>query len=328
MGGNDPGTRLSLTSDELPVLFEAADNAALRGQRRTLHCNRARLLGAVVAALGGGLTLTVDGKDLWAFVALIGFVVALVAELTLFVQQPERDWYHGRAVAESVKTLAWKYAVGGSPFPPTLPEADAKRLLRDRVRAVVIKGSDRIVVSEHGPLITESMAALRQGSREERLAVYLRDRISDQQHWYASAAGRNRVRAQFWRLVLVLGEVAAIIAAAGRAFSGWEGDWSGILAAVVASAAAWLGIKRHDELAAAYSVAATELAIAADRLADATEEDWPGIVADAEEAISREHTLWLASRSDPGTTLTVDDVRKAVPAPAEEVRKPTPAAES
>lgn len=53
----------------------------------------------------------------------------------------------------------------------------------------------------------------------------------------------------------------------------------------------------HTPLASAYSTAAAALASQADRLSDLTEHEWAGAVADAEEAISRGHTLWLASRT-------------------------------
>ena len=284
---------------DLPGLFHAADRASLIGQNATLRWNRVRLVGAVAAATGGAFSWAVAQIDGWAAVSLAGFIAALIAELMLLVQQPERDWYAGRAVAESTKTLTWKYSVAGAPFIETLPGSKARKLFVDRLEVVSAKGRDRIVVPSSLPAaVTGAMTALRGEPLSVRKAVYLRDRISDQQEWYARKAAWNKNRATVWRLVLIVGEVVAVAVAAGRMFGAWHTDWSGILAAVVASGAAWLGLKQHSELASAYSIAANELAMATERLREASEDDWPHAVADAEEAISREHTMWLASRSD------------------------------
>jgi hypothetical protein len=125
----------------------------------------------------------------------------------------------------------------------------------------------------------------------------LRNRVRQQQAWYKIRADQNRHKAQSWRMALVAGEVVGIALAAMKAFDVWQVDVSGILAAFVSSGAAWLSLKQHGNLASAYAVAATELDLIVDKLTDAREQDWAKLVADAEEAISREHTMWLASRT-------------------------------
>lgn len=74
-------------------------------------------------------------------------------------------------------------------------------------------------------------------------------------------------------------------------------DLAGLMAAIIAAGGAWVGVKQFAPLAAAYSIAAMELAIQADKLKNIPESDWPVVAADAEEAISREHTMWIASRT-------------------------------
>lgn len=94
-----------------------------------------------------------------------------------------------------------------------------------------------------------------------------------------------------------MGEVVSLLLAAARIFGGWEVDLAGLCAAVVASGAAWVALKQFTTLASAYSTTAAELALQASRLEVVEEVDWSVKVVDAEEAISREHTLWLASRT-------------------------------
>jgi hypothetical protein len=60
----------------------------------------------------------------------------------------------------------------------------------------------------------------------------------------------------------------------------------------------WLQTKQHSNLIESYSVAAQELAaIKAQISPQDTEEAWARFVKEAEEAISREHILWKASRT-------------------------------
>jgi hypothetical protein len=139
---------------------------------------------------------------------------------------------------------------------------------------------------------------LRRSPLEERKQAYLTGRVVDQQRWYGQKATFNRARAHLWRLTLIGLEMLGLTAAILRAFDIVRIDLPGILAAMVASGAAWLAVRQHDSLARAYAFAANELIIAKSRLEAVTEEAaWSVEVADAEEAISREHTMWRASRS-------------------------------
>ena len=44
------------------------------------------------------------------------FFLAAVLKVHALTTKAERLWYEARAVAESVKSLAWRYAVGSEPF--------------------------------------------------------------------------------------------------------------------------------------------------------------------------------------------------------------------
>lgn len=283
-----------MTEADLPGFFHDAEAASRRGQRQALRWSVTRLVSAVIAALGGAVTWEHPGFHPWAGLALAAFSVALVVEILLWTQQPERDWYAGRAVAESVKTLAWRYAVAGPPFSTDVTEP--KVLLRDRMAEVVAQGGERLVLDSDDPPATPAMNDLRTAPLERRRTTYLQNRLQVQKKWYADNARRNKKRAVQWRLALVVGEILAVVLAGGRAFDMWDVDISGVLAAAVAGGAAWLGTKRHSTLATSYALATRELALVRAKLVDADEESWPAAVAEAEDAISREHTLWLASR--------------------------------
>lgn len=286
-----------LQDADLPGFFRDADAASLSGQKRHLRWSRVRLSGAVAAAVGGAFSLTVGALNIFGLLALLGFAAALVAEVLLVIGQPERDWYSGRALAESAKTLAWRYAVGADPFPPSMPPATAREVMRSRLAEVAKQASDRVTVASTDAVTTPAMEALRNKPFDERKHAYVEGRTRDQQNWYGRKAKWNRSQTRRWQTLLIGGEVIALLLAAARAFGAWEVDWSGILAAAIGSGAAWISIKQFSTLASAYSVAAAELGLQIGRIQDADETDWSETVADAEEAISREHTLWLASRT-------------------------------
>lgn len=96
----------------LPLLYRSASRTSQTAQRRFLAALRLRLGGLLGAVVGATLTAwTVADINVGGLVALVSFAVALAAELYVAINRPERTWYEGRAAAESVKTLAWRYMV-------------------------------------------------------------------------------------------------------------------------------------------------------------------------------------------------------------------------
>lgn len=283
-------------SIELPGVHEAADRASVKGQKTYLVLSAVRLISLPVAAISGAIAV-VEPQGKWlGWVVLLAFFAAGVSELALITVQPERAWYAGRAIAESTKTLAWRYAVGGQPFPNTLDDDQAESLLRKRISQVLDNGKDRLDLSSKPIVVTPSMKRLRTGNFESRRDAYLELRTRDQRKWYSNKARSNAVSATVGRYALLVGEFGAVVAAALALNAGRIVDIAGIIAALIASGAAWVAIKQYSQLTSAYRVAAIELALQEDSLGSVVEEKWPQAVADAEEAISREHTMWLASR--------------------------------
>src|ERR1019366_6091410 len=107
-----------LSDADLPPLFHSADTSSIAAQTRFIWATRLRLFGLVGAALFGLFTWKsgISPVDWAGVLAASCFVTALVLETYVQQVKPERTWYERRAVAESVKTLSWRYAVGGEPF--------------------------------------------------------------------------------------------------------------------------------------------------------------------------------------------------------------------
>jgi hypothetical protein len=134
--------------------------------------------------------------------------------------------------------------------------------------------------------------------RGQRRLAYIEDRISDQQNWYARKARENRRHQTVLLLAIILAEVAALVLAVLRFAGVVQVDLVGIVVAIVAAMTGWLGVRQYATLARSYSFAAQDLAIVRARLDNSLDEQtWAAEAADAEESISREHTLWRSSRS-------------------------------
>jgi hypothetical protein len=252
----------------------------------------------LVAAVGGAVSWSLGNIEVGGVLALVAFAAALGAELYGALARPERAWYEGRAAAESAKTLTWRYATRGESFEdvgdPTTDSrflASLNDLLHDLGDLQLDPGQG---VEEQ---ITGRMRELRAESFAVRRDAYLTGRIRDQQSWYTGKATTNKRRGHFWLIVSIALEAAGLIGGALRAFAGVDVDLLGVFAALAATVTAWVQAKQHQNLATAYGITALELAsVASEAVALTDESAWGRFVGEAEEAISREHTLWRASR--------------------------------
>jgi hypothetical protein len=287
----------ALTSEDFPALHQSADDQSLNAQKSFLLWFKIRLAGIVVAAIGGAITLTTGRIQIGGVVAVLAFAAALAAELILAIQRPERIWYEARAAAESAKTLAWRYMVRGDSFEGHVDGADA--LFLDKLEDLLhdLDSLPVHVLSGHHLQISAKMREIRALSFEERRALYLAQRIHDQEDWYSKKAQWNAARANRWIVASVTCEFLGLIGGVLKATGLIGVDLLGIFATAAAAATAWLQAKQHQNLATAYGVTSQELALVASTLEAVTDESrWANVVGEAEGAISREHTLWRASR--------------------------------
>ena len=286
---------------QLPAVYLASDRASASGQRLALGFRASQLIALVLAA-GLGAIPTSGGTVEWgALLAGVLFGMVGLVEATILTLQPERTWYQGRAVAESVKSLAWRYAVAGMPFGKSDATGGNTDLhLAQRLREILNDFQDVRLVPLETPSdeITQWMRSLRALSLPTRKRVYQKERIENQRTWYATNALRNQRRSVYWSIAMLVIQTLGIFGAILKGIGVIEFEALGILAAVAASALAWLQIKQHATLAQSYSHAAHELSAIEASIAPVHQEaDWASFVDDAESAISREHTAWQAKRS-------------------------------
>ncbi|WP_188784878.1 DUF4231 domain-containing protein, partial [Nocardioides phosphati] len=220
------------------------------------------------------------------------FLASIVLALYLGLGKPDEDWYQGRAAAESVKSLTWCYVTGADPFPIGTPDVD--EALVHRLRQIVDELSHVSTSITTGEQITTGMRALRAASFTSRRDAYVVGRIEDQRGWYASKARFHRTRGR--RLLWSAGfcSLFGLVLGLLRAQGVISIDLVGVSATIGAALVAESQLRQHSINASAYALAAQELGMAATLARNADEAAWPRVVGEAEEAISREHTMWCA----------------------------------
>ncbi|MGW0908434.1 DUF4231 domain-containing protein [Streptomyces sp. NPDC002853] len=301
-GDRVPPHQNPLAERELPGIFASADEVSKKSQKEYLRWTRGRLQLAVLAATGG-IAAASSKDDSWletAFVcvALLSFVTALILEAHLLRDRPEERWYHGRAIAESAKTLAWRYMVIAEPFPGSLTPERAEDVLLARIQDLFAESSTNLPGLSVGEnQVTPRMRQIRASDLPARKATYLTLRVSDQQAWYERKAHDNQRDARRWRLTLISFEILGIITTVITLLDVTNLDIGAPLAAAIAAGGAWLEVKQYDNLTSAYALTAAELSfVRATGESISNEEKWSDYVVSAEQAISREHTMWLARR--------------------------------
>jgi hypothetical protein len=278
--------------DHLPRLYVAAEEVSARGQRRFRQMTMATLALLLVAAVGGLV------EHAWAgWVSAVAFALSLGLTALRSYQNAEQGWYDGRAGAESAKSVTWKYAVGGAPF--GIGVADAEALLEQTLRGLVAElGRLRSAVTAAAAASDVApLSALRAEPLGVRVATYRDQRLEDQRGWYAGRAADHRATGRRWQLAMIAFEILGIAGAVLKGLDVVEVDLLSLFATGAAAAAAWLAATDVLSTARAYDFAALELEsvlVAAAAVDD--EPSWATFVADAEQTMSREHTMWLARR--------------------------------
>lgn len=288
---------------DYPGLYQASDAASKSAQKRYLMLMAADLLFMILAALLSIYNFKETDQKMWIYiVGSVSLVLGLLLTLAIKIFKFEDIWYQGRALAESVKSLTWKFVTCSEGFEITIPIETAKDQFVRRVEEVSTKFHDytkhfdsRIVVL---PTISSKMEKQRQESFERRKELYLNNRISDQKKWYSEKAAFNSKRHNVYFVLVIIAQALAI-------FSSYylikfpESNWNmvGLFTTIASVAIAWLQLKHHQELKQAYTTAAIELQFIEDKSHSVTSDaELARYVFDSENAISREHTLWLAQK--------------------------------
>lgn len=282
---------------KLPTLHAVADRASSRQQ--ALYFG---LIFGEYAALVAVAAMSVNMIDSRRYVIVYGlFLAAALAILVVrTILKPEQRWYQARALAESVKTTAWKFSMGARPF--QRDGADRERLrkmLRELLTANRSLGGQFDGKLSMDDQIPGELEAIRALPWAERMARYMGDRVEDQLGWYGRKAKSNAKAGVTFAIVLGALYMAAFVVFLIRTENpAWIYAHPDPIILLCASLLGWMQIKRFNELGASYALTANEIGILKTRAPEIQDDEGLSVfIDDAEEAFSREHTQWLARRS-------------------------------
>lgn len=293
-------SKIKINSDDLPGLYQAADQASISAQSSYFRLLCLYLIILVAAAYVSYLW---PNDSLGAIASAALFLITLGILIALKVNKPDDLWYNGRAVAESVKTRSWRFMMRAEPYNNSASEEKEVTNFVSDLRAILDQNSS--LSKELGAstrvneAIPSKMLATRELQLQERIFVYKEQRIQDQSDWYSMKSNWNKRRARQWFWVSVGLHSAAILMLLYRI----KDPSIGLPVEVIATAAGvvltWLQAKKHNELNSSYALAAHEIMlIKAQEISVRNERDFSDFVLASESAFSREHTQWIARKAE------------------------------
>lgn len=286
----------NMSNDFLPALYESANKISKDSQAKFCW-----LFGINLVLLTVAVALSVFYKSSVEYIYCQIFVLLASLGITVLLgyQLPEKTWYGGRALAESTKTIAFRFMMKAEPF--NTDDASATVLFLEKLKKLINDNKEitsKSVAFLGSQEITDEMNSVRSSNMTERKSYYLNKRIVDQLNWYKSKSAFNQRRAkQFFCLIILVTSLAiafSIFRISNPTAEQWPTDiYIGITSALLG----WNQAKKFRELSASYAQTAYEISlIKAQSPQIRTEKDFSIFVSDAENAFSREHVQWRARR--------------------------------
>jgi hypothetical protein len=279
---------------QFPGLYRSADSLSLSYQKRFFVALFTHLTALVLAA-----AVSAVNSPTWqsALLQALLLLTALGCSIYLAACRPDKYWYAARAIAESIKTMTWRYVSVAEPFDKDDQLARAE--FRNKLKALLEQNRDvaaKLINHLQDMPISRDMDVMRAGSLDERRQRYLDKRITNQLGWYAKKAKFNANASKLSFALLVSANVIAVVLAVTRIKFHAESIWpTDVFIAIAACLLTWMQAKRFSELSTSYALAAHEINFVRGKAGEVNSpSDFSLFVADAENAFSREHTQWVA----------------------------------
>jgi len=287
---------------DYPSLYIAAEKASRKAQNYYTRLTMIDLIFISTAALSA--IYNIDGKyGKTVIYCISGLSLAIGIFITLIIKWRgyENTWYKSRALAESIKTLTWRFITCAEGFESCKPYKEVIATFKDKILQLQSKFEDlslTALTNSSTGFVTYKMSTLRKENINDRKNHYLINRISEQENWYKNKAVINQICYDRWFFIMIASKLLSLISIA-LLLTNPTMNWKlvGFFTTVSAAVLSWIQLKQYQTLIRAYSTAANELeAIRSLSESIETDDDFSKFVLDAENAISKEHTLWLVQR--------------------------------
>jgi len=285
-----------MNEDDYPALYQSANTLSGEAQQKFFIALFSNLFALVLAAILSVYNIPIQGM---AYAQTIILLISLGCTIYIGACSPEKTWYGARALAESTKTITWRYMMRAEPY--DTPDPIAKSYFLNVLSKLIDENkeiSKQSLLTENWAQISSVMENIRMSSLQTRIDYYQQYRVEEQLTWYVKKASYNKNRAKFFFVALCVVNLLAVIYSFVKIQSP-EIQFcpTDIFVALAGAIMAWTQAKRHQELSASYTITAQDVGLVREMLSlIASENEFSDFVGDSENAFSREHTQWLARR--------------------------------
>lgn len=286
-----------MNNADYPQLYRAADNLSIQHQKEHF-----RLLFGYLSSLVIGSVISIFCNGTIAnSISLLLFILSAVLFAISKILNPLDLWYNGRAVAESVKSMTWKWMMKAEPYQDMVLETASSRL-KDDLRNLLYQNKALFSHYQNDDsgfyCISEKMKVVRNSTAKDRLSFYNRNRVENQLNWYRIKTKRFHKLYIIYSLIVAIFYVAIIILMIVNISMPNMSLPIELISAFVTSIVSWMEAKKYNELSCAYSLAVNDISIINANMleGDVTDNEVSEYVINSENAFSREHTQWIARK--------------------------------
>lgn len=290
-----------MNREDYPQLYRAADALSIKYQKRHYI-----LLALYLGLLIVGTCLSFgDATICTNSIALVVFILSAVVYIFSKLYNPLSLWYNGRAVAESVKSMTWKWMMMASPYNYQPYGCCSRQLIQD-LRELLKENKPLFIhyqdeeESDRFYTISQKMKEVRHFSSSQKLVFYNKNRVDEQLRWYRRNAKYKHRYYLCYSSFIGCCYVVVVVLMIMSIVNPEKSYPVEILATVIAASISWLEAKNYNELSNAYSLAVSDISlIKKDPLeGQVSEDEVSEYVINSENAFSREHTQWLARKNN------------------------------
>ena len=292
-----------MLNTDYPDILRASDSASLRAQCYYTNLFAGDILLLIAAAFASLFRSISSGAliQVCGIIAVVALGGSILIKLIMKAKRWDKLWFECRAIAESVKTLTWRYIMGIPPYEfaqqPKIVNETFNREVGQITKGMPGAFAELVAFQSTGERITEGMRNSRVLDFKRRKQLYFECRLKEQLDWYLYKARMNAKFTErgFW-IVFAL-QAGSLGVGIYEIASPNSPIILAVLVSVITGSVAWMEMKRFRDLSYSYGLASDELASVM-ALWDhvASEDELQLRVVQAEEAISREHTMWCAKR--------------------------------
>ena len=284
---------------DFPGIYQEADNISNKTQKCYLLVLKLYLTILIIASI-----LFTYFNNVWEvkIVNAILSLVILALSFVFFCYDFQGIWYNARAVAESIKTSCWRFAIKAEPY--NVEDEEADEFLLNTMKHIIGMNRD---FQKHitacfscNEQLPSSLIKIRLLPLEKRRDFYHNYRVLEQELWYKNKSEYNNKKSKlFFALLVLLSLIISVFLFLSLDKTNSFNYPVEILLSLLSIIFTWVQTKKYKELNKSYALASYEIGfISSQKNKITSEEQLSEYVDNSENAFSREHTQWIARKDN------------------------------